>query len=104
RALLAKPYLQPSTVLLRRSTFEELGGFDRRLARVEDWDLWVRFSDSHRSAALPEVLVDRQESATDPAELLRWYREIVRRLEPRIEALPPDERSSTRGIHLLTEA
>ena len=39
RALLAKPYLQPSTVLLRRSTFEELGGFDRRLARVEDWDL-----------------------------------------------------------------
>src|SRR4029077_2815495 len=45
--LLAKPCMQPSTVLLRRSAFEALGGFDPMLARVEDWDLWVRFSDSH---------------------------------------------------------
>jgi glycosyltransferase involved in cell wall biosynthesis len=104
KALLAKPYLQPSTVLLRRSAFEALGGFDRRLTRVEDWELWVRFSESYRAAALPEVLVDRQDSATDPAELLRWYREIERLLEPRIEALPPAERSRTRRIHLLVES
>jgi glycosyltransferase involved in cell wall biosynthesis len=104
KALLAKPYLQPSTVLLRRSAFEALGGFDRRLTRVEDWELWVRFSESYRAAALPEALVDRQDSATDPAELLRWYREIVRILEPRIEALPPAERSRTRRTHLLVES
>jgi glycosyltransferase involved in cell wall biosynthesis len=104
KALLAKPYLQPSTVLLRRSAFEALGGFDPRLTRVEDWELWVRFSESYRAAALPEVLVDRQDSATDPAELLRWYREIVRILEPRIAALPPTERSRTRRTHLLTES
>jgi glycosyltransferase involved in cell wall biosynthesis len=104
KALLAKPYLQPSTVLLRRSAFEALGGFDRRLTRVEDWELWVRFSESYRAAALPEALVDRQDSATDPAELLRWYREIVRILEPRIEKLPPAERSRTRRTHLLVES
>jgi glycosyltransferase involved in cell wall biosynthesis len=104
KALLAKPYMQPSTVLLRRSAFEALGGFDRRLTRVEDWELWVRFSESYRAAALPEVLVDRQDSATDPGELLRWYREIVRILEPRIEALPPAARSRTRRTHLLVES
>jgi glycosyltransferase involved in cell wall biosynthesis len=104
KALLARPYLQPSTVLLRRSAFEALGGFDPRLTRVEDWELWVRFSESHRAAALPEVLVDRQNSATDPAELLRWYREMVCILEPRIEALPPAERSRTRRTHLLVES
>ncbi len=103
-ALLAKPYLQPSTVLMRRAAFEELGGFEGALARVEDWDFWVRFFDGHRAAALPEVLVDRQVSRTDPAELLRWYREIVRRLEPRIETLPAAARSSTRRTHLLVEA
>ena len=102
--LLAKPCMQPSTVLLRRSAFEALGGFDPTLSRVEDWDLWVRFSESHQAAALPEVLVDRQESRTDPAEELRWNREMLRRLEPRIEALSPADRSQTRSAHLLAEA
>lgn len=104
KALLARPSLQPSTVLLRKSAFEDLGGFDPELTRVEDWDLWVRFSDCHRAAALPEVLVDRQASHTDPAELLRWYREMVRRLEPRIETLPPAERPSVRRVHLIVES
>jgi glycosyltransferase involved in cell wall biosynthesis len=103
-ALLAQPYLQPSTVLLRRSAFEQLNGFNPRLLRVEDWDFWVRFSDSHEAVALAEVLVDRYTSQTDPAALLRWYREMVRRLEPRIETLPASERSRTRAVHLLAES
>lgn len=103
-ALLAKPYLQPSTVLLRRSVFEELGGFERGLLRVEDWDLWVRLADSYEAVALAEVLVDRRAHDTDPAELLRWYQEIERRLEPRIVALPARERSRTRAVHLLVES
>jgi glycosyltransferase involved in cell wall biosynthesis len=103
-ALLAKPYLQPSTVLLRRAAFDHLGGFDAELTRIEDWDLWVRFSDSHEVSVLPEVLVDRQVSHTDPAVVLRWYREMVRRLEPRIDALPPADRSRTRSTHLLVES
>lgn len=102
--LLAKPCMQPSTVLLRRSAFEALGGFDPTLVRVEDWDLWVRFSESHHAAALPEVLVDRQESRPDPAQELRWTRELLRRIEPRIEALSPADRARTRSAHLLTEA
>ncbi len=100
--LLERPVMQPSTVLLRRAVFEALGGFNPALIRVEDWELWVRFSDGHRVVALPEVLVDR--AVSSPSDELRWYREIVRLLEPRIEALPHSERSRIRAVHLLVES
>ena len=100
--LLEKPCLQPSTVLMRKTAFDALGGFDESLRRVEDWDLWVRFADVYRAAALPEVLVDRDES--NPGDELEWYVEIVRRLEPRIRALPRAEQTRIRAVHLLVEA
>jgi glycosyltransferase involved in cell wall biosynthesis len=103
-ALLTQPQLQPSTVLLRKSAFEELGGFDPSLTRVEDWEFWVRFADSYEAAALPEVHVDRRVSEVAPDKLLVWYREMVRRLETRIDALPPPERSCVRAVHLLAES
>ncbi len=31
-------------VLVRRQAFEACGGFDARLSRCEDWDLWIRLS------------------------------------------------------------
>ena len=103
-ALLEQALLQPSTVLLRKSVFEELGGFDPLLRRIEDWDLWVRFADSYEAVALPEVHVDRRASEAGADLLLVWYREMVNRLEPRIAALPPAERSRIRSAHLLVES
>ena len=35
---------QTSTVLMRRQTIEEAGGFDSSLDGVEDWDMWLRGS------------------------------------------------------------
>ena len=29
-------------IVVRRSVYEELGGFDDRLACAEDWEMWVR--------------------------------------------------------------
>jgi glycosyltransferase involved in cell wall biosynthesis len=104
RALLEEAILQPSTVLLRKSVFEELGGFDSMLHRIEDWDFWVRFADSYEAAALPEVHVDRRVSGAGADLLLVWYREMVRRLEPRIAVLPAPERSRVRAVHLLVES
>jgi glycosyltransferase involved in cell wall biosynthesis len=102
RTLLEKPCLQPSTVLLRRSAFEALGGFDTTLRRVEDWELWVRFADLYGAAVIPEVHVDREES--HPADELEWYREFVRRMKPRIDSLPPEERDRIGAVHMLVEA
>ena len=29
-------------IVVRRSVYEELGGFDNRLVYAEDWEMWVR--------------------------------------------------------------
>ena len=104
RELLVQPHMQPSTVLLRRSAFTRLGGFDSALLRAEDWDLWIRFADSYRTAALAEVQVDRDASEAGAGVLLIWYRTMLSRLEPRIAQLPPRERSRVRAAHLLVES
>ena len=31
-------------IVVRRSVYEELGGFDDRLACAEDWEMWVRLA------------------------------------------------------------
>jgi glycosyltransferase involved in cell wall biosynthesis len=104
KELLVQASMQPSTVLLRRSAFTQLGGFDSTLLRVEDWDLWIRFADSYQVAALPEVHVDRDASDVNADVLLVWYRNMVGRLEPRIAPLPARERTRIRAAHLLVES
>jgi len=36
------------TVLIRKEIVDELGGFDTRLRRCQDWDLWIRVARDHR--------------------------------------------------------
>src|SRR5215475_137487 len=42
QALYRNTTFLPSSVVIRRSTFLESGGFDPQYAVVEDWDLWLR--------------------------------------------------------------
>lgn len=48
-----------SSVVMRRSTFEALGGFseDPELPPAEDWDLWLRVAAQHPIAVCREPLV-----------------------------------------------
>jgi len=41
-ALFRNTTFMPSSVVIRRSTFLESGGFDPHFNNVEDWDLWLR--------------------------------------------------------------
>jgi glycosyltransferase involved in cell wall biosynthesis len=41
---LALCLISPSAVMIRRSLFEEVGGFDETLPACEDYDLWLRIS------------------------------------------------------------
>jgi glycosyltransferase EpsE len=55
------PFIHPS-IIIRKSVFESLGGYDEGLLRNQDYDLWFRFVDSGFHA--------RNMSET----LLRWRR------------------------------
>jgi GT2 family glycosyltransferase len=41
---LALCLVSPSAVMIRRSLFEKVGGFDETLPACEDYDLWLRIS------------------------------------------------------------
>jgi GT2 family glycosyltransferase len=36
--------IQTPSMVVRRSVYEQLGGFDRRLSWTEDWEMWVRIA------------------------------------------------------------
>ncbi|WP_025321592.1 glycosyltransferase family 2 protein [Deferrisoma camini] len=49
--------ISPSSVILRRGVFEELGGFDESLPACEDYDLWLRLTASHPVLLVRERLI-----------------------------------------------
>lgn len=42
--LLQYSFICPSTVMLRRKVFDDVGGFDEQFRDAEDWDLWRRLA------------------------------------------------------------
>jgi glycosyltransferase involved in cell wall biosynthesis len=47
----------PSTMLIRRAVFDDLGGWDRRFSQCADWDLLLRLSMSTRFTHIDRPLV-----------------------------------------------
>lgn len=47
-------HLIPGSVVVRKSCFRAVGLFNRRLAGIDDWDMWVRIAESY------PVLVDEK--------------------------------------------
>ena len=77
--------LRTSGVLLRRDLALSVGGFDRRLARAEELDLWVRMLEHGTALVIPQVTTlyrqhaaqtshDRELMWDAQAELLDRYR------------------------------
>ena len=54
---LKKCIIGPSTVLLRRSVFKELGGFDETLEIAEDYEFWLRWTDRFPVVYCDEPLI-----------------------------------------------
>ena len=55
--LLRGNQLGNSTVLAPRRALNAVGGFDERLPRLQDWDLWLRLAARLRFRLLPQPLV-----------------------------------------------
>ncbi len=46
-----------SGAMIRRTVFEEIGGFDERLSTSADWDLFYRVSERYAVGFVPELLI-----------------------------------------------
>ncbi len=51
--------ISPSSILMRKSLFQELGGFDPELPACEDYDLWLRLSARHPIGFIDEPLIEK---------------------------------------------
>lgn len=51
--------IAPSSVVIRRSLLDEVGGFDEDLPAAEDYDLWLRISQHHPVCFVDEPLLIR---------------------------------------------
>ncbi|MCK4514189.1 MAG: glycosyltransferase [Spirochaetaceae bacterium] len=57
--------ISPSTAMMKRETFEELGGFDESYPVCEDYDLWLRLCSRHEVGWIPKPLVIRHGGRPD---------------------------------------
>lgn len=79
--LLLDNFIVVSSVMIRRSLIQEIGGFDTSLPSVEDWDLWLKLSARGiRFAAVPEPVTMyqwRAGSMSKNYELMRTTRQSI---------------------------
>lgn len=89
RQMLGGVGLSSSTVLVRRATLADAGGFDERLRRAEDWDAWLRLSRVTRFAHVPQPLTTYRQHRSGASENYRaMWRASMRVLWKHRRALP----------------
>lgn len=83
------------TVMARREVFEQVGGFDEKMHRFEDTDMWRRISKSYRIDALPIFTCKlrthddnslRNQDATQIVAALRYYSQKISKEDVDISA------------------
>ena len=73
-------FVATPTVLARRQCFSHVGLFDERLSRLQEWELWIRFSQRYRFLYINEPLVlshYQPESITSNYEALSASFELI---------------------------
>lgn len=85
-----------STVLVRRSALDEVGGFDIRMPAREDLDLYIRLARQYEFASLPEPLARKCYDANsarlsrNPAAMLKGSELLYRKIEADLQTHPRD--------------
>jgi GT2 family glycosyltransferase len=64
--------ISPSSILLRRSVFEALGGFDETFPACEDYDLWLRLTAAHPVLLLSERLTVKRNGHAGQLSQEHW--------------------------------
>jgi glycosyltransferase involved in cell wall biosynthesis len=80
-------------VLMRRTAFEAVGGFDVRLGKVEDWDMWLRLLARYPALDVGRpVLLYRLHPSNMSSDIARMYQASFAVARTHLASLPPDRR------------
>ena len=86
--------VQTPAMVVRRSVYEEIGGFDRRLTWTEDWEMWVRiatrFAVWYETAPLALYRVHERSSSSRQTDTAQTIRDVRRAIEIMHGYLPPN--------------
>lgn len=82
-----------SSIIMERTIFDELGGFDDSLPVCEDYDLWLRMSLKYPIAFLDEPLTTKRGGHADQLSRQYWGmdRFRIKALEKLLKLNPSDE-------------
>lgn len=90
--------IQTPSIVVRRSVYEHLGGFDHRLSWAEDWEMWVRIAAHYPCWYEPQPLAAyRKHSASNTGRYActgENIRDLVRVIEI-IKAYLPSEKATS---------
>ncbi len=96
--------ISPSSVMIHRTVFEKVGGFDESLPVCEDYDLWLRICSRYPVLFVAEYLLSKYGGHSDQLSRHHWGmdRFRVQALEKIIESgnLQDQDRSAAIGILL----
>jgi glycosyltransferase involved in cell wall biosynthesis len=84
--VLLEPALVPASVMLRRSAYEAVGGFDESLPTAEDLDFHLRVAAQCRIGVVEEPLVRAMRGHDGLSSLERTYDDYVRVVEAAVAA------------------
>ena len=83
--------MQTPSVVLKRSTYEALGGFDRRLDLFEDWEMWIRVASRYPVGFLPGALAEYRSFDGNTTAVSKDHARTLRRLFTIVDAYLPAE-------------
>jgi glycosyltransferase involved in cell wall biosynthesis len=86
-----------SCYMVKRSVFEEVGGFDVNLKARQDWEMWIRIAQKYEIGVVPEALVNYGEhtgtrTASNPQKEIDAYRYIRNKYKVEIQSMPLSNR------------
>lgn len=86
-----------SCYMVKRSVFEEVGGFDVNLKARQDWEMWIRIAQKYEIDVVPEALVNYGEhtgtrTASNPQKEIDAYRYIREKYKVQIQSMPLTKR------------
>ncbi len=90
--------ISPSTAIMKRETFEELGGFDESYPVCEDYDMWLRLCSRHEVGWISEPLVirhgGRPDQLSESTPAMDFWRVKAMAHLPEVVSLSADEHAA----------